>query len=410
MNNNKINVFIAAQNDNIAIGSLWFHHKGQRESASFEYEQSWLRHPECFALEPALQLTQGSFHSAEESKVFGAFGDSAPDRWGRMLMRRAESLNARLENRPTKTLTEIDYLLGVNDETRQGALRFSYPDESNHYLSPSSKSAIPPLIAIPKLLAACERWQDDESDEDLKLLLTPGSSLGGARPKASIRDKDKSLAIAKFPQKNDETNVVLWEAVALTLAKSAGIPVPKSRIIASNQQAILLLTRFDRHKGQRIPFLSAMSMLGAKNNDQRSYLEIAYAIEQEGASPTEDLRQLWRRIIFNIMISNTDDHLRNHGFLYEQSKGWRLSPAYDLNPVATGMQVPSLSTAISFEDASALLENAMAVSDYFRLTPAQANAIVKEASDAVKSWRDVAKQFGLSKRECDRMASAFRPE
>ena len=261
---------------------------------------------------------------------------------------------------------------------------------------------------LPKLLSATERFiADHESTEDLRLLLAPGSSLGGARPKASIRDFDGSLAIAKFPRKDDEFNIVVWEAVTLTLAENAGIRVPKHRLETILGKSVLIIKRFDRDGGNRIPFLSAMSMLGAHDNEQHSYLEMAYALAQNGASPEEDMKELWRRIVFTIMVSNTDDHLRNHGFIYERYKGWRLSPAYDINPTPLEIAPHILTTSIDFNDNTASLETAMRVAKEFRLKKDEALLIIKEVASRVKQWRQVAAKFGLSKQECDKMSSAF---
>ncbi len=408
MNSKEILVSILLGSENIRIGKLWFHVKGRKESASFEYDKEWLNHPEKFALEPALNLTEGTFHTDQGISLFGAIGDSAPDRWGRVLMRRWEASKAKEQNRTPRSLFEIDYLLGVNDESRQGALRFSNEPDENIFLSPKQKTSIPPLVDLPKLLSATERLlADNESFEDLKLLLAPGSSLGGARPKASVFDKDGSLAIAKFSKKDDEFNIVVWEAVTLTLAKQAGIHVPLYRLETICEKPVLIIRRFDRDNGNRIPFLSAMSMLGARDNEQHSYLEITYALAQNGASPEEDMKELWRRIVFTIMVSNTDDHLRNHGFIYERYKGWRLSPAYDINPTPIEIAPRILSTSIDFYDNSASLKTAMRVAKDFRLKKEEAVSIIKEVALAVKQWRSIASQFGLSKRECDRMSSAF---
>ncbi len=408
MSSKEVMVSISLGDENIRVGKLWFHVRKGRESASFEYDKKWLKHPEKFALEPALQLTDGAFHTRPRMGVFGAIGDSAPDRWGRVLMRRAEIARAKSENTTPMTLFEMDYLLGVNDEARQGALRFSLEPFDTLFLKPKDKAAIPPLIYLSKLLSATEHFiEDNESAEELKLLLAPGSSLGGARPKASVRDQDGSLAIAKFPRKDDEYNVVLWEAVALLLAKKAKIKVPIWRLETILEKPVLIIKRFDRDNRHRIPFLSAMSMLGAQDNEQHSYLEMAYALTQNGAAPEEDLAELWRRIVFTVMISNTDDHLRNHGFIYERYKGWRLSPAYDMNPTPLEVKPRILTMAIDFEDTTASLETALAVAKDFRLSNETAREIIKEVSAAVKQWRQVAAEVGLSKRECDRMASAF---
>ncbi|MBP6985538.1 MAG: type II toxin-antitoxin system HipA family toxin [Alphaproteobacteria bacterium] len=408
MNNKEIIVWVSLGSENIRVGKLWFHVKGHKERASFEYDKKWLDHPERFALEPALKLTEGAFHTGQNLSLFGGFGDSAPDRWGRVLMRRFEAAKAKEQNRPPSTLFEIDYLLGVNDETRQGALRFSIAPDENIFLSPKKKTSTPPLVDLPKLLSATERFiADHESAEDLKLLLAPGSSLGGARPKASIRDLDGSLAIAKFPRKDDEFNIVVWEAVILSLAEKAGIKVPKHRLEIILEKPVLIIRRFDREGGNRIPFLSAMSMLGAHDNEQHSYLEMVYALAQNGAAPEEDMKELWRRIVFTIMVSNTDDHLRNHGFVYERYKGWRLSPAYDINPTPIEIAPHVLTTSIDFNDNTASLETAMRVAKEFRLKKEDALQIIREVTSSVKQWRQIASTFGLSKQECDRMSSAF---
>ncbi len=233
------------------------------------------------------------------------------------------------------------------------------------------------------------------------------AALIGARPKASVRDRDGSLAIAKFPRRDDEYNVVVWEAVALALAKRAGIAVPAHRLEKAGEQAVLVVRRFDREGGDRIPFLSAMSMLGARDNEQHSYLEMAYALAQHGAAPDADMRELWRRLVFTMMVSNVDDHLRNHGFLYERYRGWRISPVYDVNPTPIEVAPRVLTTLIDFYDGGASLDTAMRVAQEFRLKREDARAIVEEVASSVEGWRSVAADLGLSKRECDKMASAF---
>lgn len=411
MSSKEVIVHISSGGEDIRVGKLWFHSRKGRESASFEYDKKWLENPEKFALEPALKLTEGTFHTQTGLSVFGAIGDSAPDRWGRVLMRRAEMVRAKSDNKTPRTLFEVDYLLGVSDEVRQGALRFSTKPDETIFLAPKIQTAIPPLVKLPRLLSASERFlEDSESAEDLRLLLAPGSSLGGARPKASVRDRDGSLAIAKFPRKDDEFDIVIWEAVVLTLAKDAGINVSSWRLENILEKPVLVIKRFDRLSGQRIPFLSAMGMLGAQDNEQHSYLEMVYALAQNGASPGEDMIELWRRIVFTIMISNTDDHLRNHGFIYERYRGWRLSPAYDINPVPAEIKPRILTMAIDFEDTSASLDTAIAVAKDFRISKEKAIEIVKDIVKAVRQWKKIAADFGLSKREIDRMTSAFEHE
>jgi serine/threonine-protein kinase HipA len=326
-------------------------------------------------------------------------------------MRRAERRRARAEGRTPHALRDIDFLLGVADVTRAGALRFSVT-EGGPFVAPESPDAIPPLVDLPRLLAATARYlSDDESAADLKLLLAPGSSLGGARPKASVRDVKGGLLIAKFPKPDDEHRVVAWEAVALDLARRAGITTTRSRLDRIAGADVLLLDRFDRRDDNRVPFLSAMSMLNAFDGEGRSYLEIAEAIRRHGAEPRADLPQLWRRIVFTVLISNADDHLRNHGFLLDGPRGWRLSPAYDLNPVPADISPRVLSTAIDMDgDPTASLEIAMGVSESFDVPPTEAKQVSREVAGAVSKWRSVAARLGIGAREIERMASAFHPD
>jgi len=406
----EVFVYVDIAGEPNLVGRLWARARKGRESATFEYDPSWLEYADRFSLEPALTLGPGPFHTPSGRSLFGAIGDSAPDRWGRVLMRRAERRRAERAGETPRTLMEIDYLLMVDDEARQGALRFA-KQEGGPFLAEHEAARIPPLIDLPRLLSAAEHVVGDtDSDEDLRLLLAPGSSLGGARPKASVRDRDGHLAIAKFPHKDDETNAVLWEAVALRLAEKAGIPVPDWRIESVVNKPVLLLRRFDRAQGQRIPFLSAMSMLGANDNESRSYLEFVDALRRYGASPKQDMHELWRRIVFNILISNTDDHLRNHAFLYAGPDGWRLAPAYDLNPVPTDIKPRVLTTAIDLDDGSASLGLAMSVVGYFELEEDKAQVIAAEVGRAVATWREEAARMGLTQAEIDRMASAFEHE
>jgi serine/threonine-protein kinase HipA len=407
MMENDVFVYVDLADVAHRVGRLWTRVRKNKEGASFEYDDAWLNNPDKFSLEPALKLGPGPFHTGAERAIFGAIGDSAPDRWGRALMNRMERRSAEREGRTPRTLHEMDFLLLVDDETRAGALRFA-ESEGGPFLRQEEAKRVPPLVELPKLLSAAEHvMEDTDTDEDLRLLFAPGSSLGGARPKASIRDKDGQLAIAKFPRKDDENNTVVWEAVALALAEKAGIAVPATRVETIVDKPVLLLRRFDRDGKRRIPFLSAMSMLGAKDNEAHSYLEIVDALRQHGAAPKADMEALWRRIVFNILISNTDDHLRNHGFLYDGGDGWRLSPAYDLNPVPTHVKPRILTTNISEEDGTASLKLAMSVANYFELDTDEAKEIANEVGEAVSMWRNKAANHGLNKSEIERMASAF---
>jgi serine/threonine-protein kinase HipA len=406
----EIFVYIDLEGAPHFVGRLWARTRRGRDSASFDYDKTWLADPERFALEPALALGEGTFHTPAGRAIFGAIGDSAPDRWGRALMRRAERRRAEAAGEQPRTLFEIDYLLNVDDEARQGALRFA-EREGGPFLAEDGAVKIPPLIELPRLLNAAERViAEDERDEDLRLLLAPGSSLGGARPKASVRDRDGQFAIAKFPHRDDDYDHVRWEAVALALAGDAGLTVPEWRLEEAGGKPILLLRRFDRRGQTRIPFLSAMSMLGAQDNEARSYLEFVDALRLYGAAPKEDMRALWRQIVFSLLISNTDDHLRNHGFLYIGPDGWRLAPAYDLNPMPIDIKPRVLTTAIDLDDNSASLPLALTVVTYFELKDSEAKNIAAEVGRAVSGWRERAAQLGLSKAEIDRMASAFEHE
>jgi len=325
-------------------------------------------------------------------------------------MRRAERRAAQREGRASRTLLEIDYLTLVTDDIRQGALRFR--EVGGAEFLAHGEPAIPPLVELPRLLAASENvLAHKDSDEDLRILLAPGSSLGGARPKAAVVDKDGTLAIAKFPHSGDEYQVELWSCATLSLARKAGLHVPAYRMVEVGEQRILLTQRFDRDRGQRIPFLSAMSMIAAGDNETHSYLELVDAIRRYGADVQHDLPELWRRVLFNVLVSNSDDHLRNHGFLYDISgHGWRLSPVYDLNPLPIDIKPRVLSLMIDDQESTATFSLVLEVGEYFGLTAAEMKAITREVATAVSGWRKVANDLGISRDEINRMASAFEHE
>jgi serine/threonine-protein kinase HipA len=390
-------------------GRLWGRRAKGRESATFEYDGGWLENPARFALEPALMLGAGPQHTMQGRVLFGAIGDSAPDRWGRRLIQREERRQARAEARAPRSLSEVDYLLGVSDVARPGALRFSN-EEGGPFLA-AGDVHVPPLVRLGELLNAAHRIDVDEDDDDaLRLLLAPGGSLGGARAKASVFDNDGALSIAKFPQADDDYPIMQWEAVALDLAARAGVSTPDWRLERVADRHVLLLRRFDRNGQVRIPFLSAMSMLGAQDNEEHSYLELADTLRRYGARPQEDCAQLWRRIVFNILISNTDDHLRNHAFLYQAPGGWRLSPAYDLNPTPVDFRPRILSLAIDEVDATASLKLALSVARQFGLNQDEARTCAREVGAAVAQWRARATALGLSASDSTRMESAFEHE
>lgn len=299
-------------------------------------------------------------------------------------------------------------LLNGERENRQGVLRFSQ-DGGQSFCAPPGTTPIPPLVNLSRLLHAADHFcRDDENAEDLRLLLAPGSSLGGARPKASVKDKKGNLCMAKFPRHDDEYNVVAWEAVALTLASKAGLQVPRFELEKIADKDVLIVWRFDRTREQRrISYLSAMSMLGARDNEQHSYLEIVDAIRQYGAAPRQDLRQLWQRIAFSIMISNTDDHLRNHGFLQTGGTGWSLSPLFDVNPTPEDIRPRYLNTAIDWEDTSASLDVLRSIAPECGIKTSETNDLLEPIARAVSQWRQAAESFGIGKQEQERMASAF---
>jgi len=396
-------VWVMLEAEPVLAGRLWSHRRGRTESATFAYDSGYLaRAPGAYQLDPALPLHEGQQQTAAEQPLFGAFADSAPDRWGQRLIRRKAAAGG---GDGARNLGEIDFLLGVGDDMRQGALRYRDPDAAAFLAV--EEEAVPPLLALPELLGAADRLERDEADEEqLRILLRGGSSLGGARPKANVLMPDGRVMIAKFPSVDDEHDVIRWEAVAVTLARSAGIEVADSELRTVDGKPVLLLDRFDRSGESRIGYVSAMTMLEASDGDASSYPEIAEVIETVSPKATEDLRELWRRIAFSVLISNTDDHLRNHGFLRLSTAGWSLSPAFDLNPDPEPGD-KHLRTAITFDDDSASVENLMGAREYFRLDAGEAEGILATVRSATARWADVAAKVGLPQREIDAMAPAF---
>jgi serine/threonine-protein kinase HipA len=321
-------------------------------------------------------------------------------------MLRRERARAKKAKAQPRTLFEIDYLAGVDDRTRMGALRFK--DAAGGPFLTTTGDPVPPLINLPRLLSATDRIErDQETDEDLLLVLAPGTSLGGARPKATVRDVDGELLIAKFPKRDDDWPIPTWEGVLLTLAQRAGLNVPDWRLQMIANKPVLLIRRFDRVDDRRIPFMSAMTALDAsEHGEQRSYLEIVDVIRQTGSRPDADLEELWKRIVLSILVSNTDDHLRNHGFLHDGA-GWRLAPVYDLNPCPLDVKPRVHSLAIDEDDATASLDTALAVAPQFGLKAERARALAGEIGAVVAEWKAVAKSLGLAAARVERMQSAF---
>lgn len=400
-----VDVIVQIAAEDVLAGRLWSHRRRGRESATFSYSPDYLARGDAYELDPLLPLLDGPQQTPDGRPIFGAFSDCAPDRWGRRLIERTERQRARREEKAEQSFGEVDYLLGVRDDLRQGALRFRDP-ESATYLA-DEREGVPDLIQLPALLDAAERMERDEaSEEELRRLLRGGSSLGGARPKAHVVDGQGRLAIAKFPSPVDDWDVMRWESVALELARAAGISVPHSMLHEIDGKAVLIVDRFDRREGMRIGYVSAMTMLEATDGEPGSYLDIADAIERYSADAGEELRQLWRRIAFSILISNTDDHLRNHGFLRTSTAGWSLSPAFDLNPdPEPGPK--RLSTAIDYNTDVARLDVLIEVAEHFRLGESEAGIVIGEVQAATSEWRSVARRAGIERADIERMAPAF---
>ena len=372
----------------------------------FEYAAAWLADADRFSLEPALVLTRGAFAPPAGQHVFGSIGDSAPDTWGRRLMQRIERRQADKAGRAVRTLAESDYLLGVADETRLGALRFRRPGDD--VFQAPIRAGVPALIDLGRLLQVTERiLRDEETDEDLQLIFGPGSSLGGARPKASVIDRHGHLSIAKFPKETDEYSMETWEEIALRLAEQAGITTARHDLLQVAGRAVLLSRRFDRVGTFRIPFLSAMAMTGARDGQRGSYPEIVDALTHHGARAKADAHALYRRVAFSVLISNVDDHLRNHGFLWRGKTGWSLSPAYDLNPVPTDLKGRVLTTNIDLDEGTCSIDLLEDAAGYFGLGLSAARAIIKEVATVTATWRAAARTAGAKASDITRMASAF---
>ena len=399
-----VEVYVAVGEQNLLAGRMYPHRRRGIESASFVYNDRYLADPDAYALDPGLPLVTGTLQTPVGRALFGAFADSSPDRWGRTLIQRAERARAKAAATAPRSMSEADLLLGVRDDLREGALRFRR-GEQGPFLA-AEESGVPALTDLPVLLDIAARAERDTADyEDLKRLVQAGSSLGGARPKAHVLNAAGRVAIAKFPSDSSDTwNVMAWEKVALDLARDAGVTVPDSQLIRIGNRNVLVVDRFDRRGTARIGYASAMTMLEASDGAQRSYLEIAEVIEQRSTAAAAELRQLWRRMAFSILISNTDDHLRNHGFLHERGDSWMLSPAFDLNPQPGSKD---LSTAIDYTDTRASVDTLMSVAAYFRLEASNALEVLAEVTRAVTRWRTVAKSHGLLQQALDAMEPAF---
>ena len=403
----SVDVYVGLEDEDLLAGRLYAHAGRGAESATFTYDPGYLADRRGFALEPALPLVAGAQQTEAGLPMFRSFGDTAPDRWGRRLIERTERLRAERHTSPARRLTEFSFLLGVRDDLRQGALRFR--DRTTGLFVADTDEGVPALTELGHLLALADSVDRDEVQlEELRALLRAGSSLGGARPKAHVRAPDGRVAIAKLPSASSDTwNVMAWEKTALDLAALAGIEVPVSALLTVAGRHVLVVDRFDRAGQRRVGYVSAMTMLEARDGDVGTYLDIGSVIEQLSPAATADLQQLWRRAAFGVLISNTDDHLRNHGFLHAVGASWTLAPAFDLNP--NPQPGPKeMATAIADQgDPRASVDALMRVAAMFRLPAGQALAALRDLVQATRQWRQIAARNGLRERELQQMAPAF---
>ncbi len=392
------------------IGILGAHQAKGKKAFSFEYDLTWLKTKAQFLLDPDINWYSGPQYPNQKEN-FGVFFDSMPDTWGRTLMKRRAAQAAKEKAERPPKLYDVDFLLGVFDPSRIGALRFK-TDPEGPFLDDDAEHATPPWSSIRELQYGAQQLEEDpdpaSAQKWLNLLMAPGSSLGGARPKANILDDHGHPWIAKFPSKNDPIDKGLWEYLTYRLAEMAGIAMAESKVEkVLGHQHTFFTKRFDRMNGERVHFASAMTMTGHNEetlkNHEPSYLELAEFIQFTGSQNVVDLQQLWRRIIFNICVSNTDDHLRNHGFLLTE-KGWILSPAYDLNP---SVDKDGLSLQINETDNALDFDLAREVGVYFEMLPQQMDACIAEVSAAVNQWERVADELGIRRSEKELMAPAF---
>lgn len=389
------------------VGELSYESLRGSDSYGFCYSNEWLKDYGSLFLGDDLNNYPGQQYTAPDKDIFGCFSDALPDRWGRTLINRREQILAKDEKRPVRRLSSFDYLIGIEDFSRMGGFRFKESMDGD-YINASETLRIPPLTDIRELIAASSEIEKSEEEDQLPemrwiaQLVQPGSSLGGARPKASVLDENKNLCIAKFPSRKDDYDAGLWEHFSHLLAKKAGINAAETRVISTNDKYHTLLSRrFDRREdGKRIHFASAMTLLGlndgANANTGNGYLDIVDFIIQNCTNVEDNLKELYRRVAFNICIGNTDDHFRNHGFLLTV-KGWSLSPAYDMNPTVNEYQSLLISTDSNKADLSILLDGC---EDYM-LNRKTAENIVLEVVEAVKKWRELVARLDISEREMD---------
>jgi serine/threonine-protein kinase HipA len=404
----------------LPVGSLIYVRQGRRENSAFAYDAAWLACPARFNVSADLQLQPGhqphKAASPHDSVFHGALADTAPDAWGRRIIARDHARRRRIDP-DLPALTELDYLLMVDDFSRIGALRLHDTKGAWPQMVAKGRRRTPPLIELERIYQAShavERGQ--ESEEDLRYLQGKGTSLGGLRPKCTIVDEDGRLAIGKFPSVGDTRSVTRGEVLALRLAAQAGIDAASARIVllgdSGNEVPVAVVRRFDRDdEDGRIPYQSAASLLQASRVEDRSYAEIADTIRSHGRLPTKDVHQLWRRLVFNLLITNVDDHLQNHGFLHVKDGQWRLAPAFDINPFPDKDRESK--TWLTEQDGPITdVPMLLARASYFALDEAHARAVLAEVHAAVSNWRHVAlsPEVGLRAAELDDFAPAFEHE
>ena len=391
----------------VYLGNLYVQKSHGREIYSFAWSDEVLSGKEQLFLDPQLH-TDIAGRQYAENQIFGMFSDSCPDRWGRLLMKRREIFYARKEDRKPRALLESDFLLGVHDESRMGALRFS-TEQDGHFLADDTALATPPWAELRRLQDASKKFETDSGDEEdwLDILMAPGSSLGGTRPKATVCDEKGDLWVAKFPSRHDSEDIGAWEMVVHELAQMCGLNIPEAKALSISKEGTTFLTRrFDRAGRSRIHMASAMTMLGKTDNDHdASYLDIADWITSHSANASTDLKELWQRMVFNIAVSNTDDHLRNHAFLLGKD-GWQLSPLFDVNPSPYGN---NLSLGITEEDTSMDFSLAVDTAEFYQIKKDEAKEIIKEMTGIVTAnWSILAKKYGISRSAIERMSPAFK--
>ena len=393
----------------VLAGRLHCNAEGGQENAALELDRHWLEHPLRAVYAPLLTLPPGPYFTGAHMPLYGAIGDSAPDRWGRMLLRRFERGEAPREGRPARVLREWDVLLGVEDAIRAGNLRFAEKPGGPFLGRCSESTPIPSVRDLARLARCVLAFERDTATRSQHILiLQTGQLLGGSRPKATVRDADGTLLVAKFPSAPDAHDMQRWEALTLSMARDCGIVVPEFRLASVEGERVLLLRRFDREpgSGRRLAFITMLGLLNARDNKSQCYLDIAEVIRRIGARPVEDLAQLWRRALFTVLVSDKDNHLRNHGMLLDAT-GWRLAPAYDLNPEAEKVQPRVLAISLDGVDDRSVVSPLFEHCEDFGLRLADARAIARDMARVVARWREYAHELRLPQREVRALAPAF---